>query len=123
MGQSPLLQSLASRASRFGHLIQEISWELTCDMYFCTSNSEIYTGILVLPMLVCPLLLLFVMPSKLNFWLLKVFLKSPSAFSDNIFHYLIKAKITAKNVLNVKRPGMLRVSASMLQGQGDSLSP
>lgn len=61
-------------------------------------------------------------PSKLNFWLLKVFLKSPSEFSDNIFHYLMKAKITAKNALNVKRPGMLMVSASMLQGQGAATS-
>lgn len=41
------------RASRFGQLIQEISWEeLSCYMHFCTSNSEICTGILVLPTLV-----------------------------------------------------------------------
>lgn len=111
------------RASRSGHLIQEISWEeLSCDMHFCTSSTGICTGILVLPMLVGQLLLRFVMPSKLNFWLLKVFLKSPFEFSDNIFHYLIKAKITAKNVLNVKRPGMLTVSASMLQEQGAATS-
>lgn len=30
--------------------------------------------------------------------------------------------ITAKNVLNVKGPGMLMVSASMLQGQGAAMS-
>lgn len=76
----------------------------------------------MLPTLVGQQLLLFVMTSKLNFWLLKVFIKSPSEFSDNIFHYLIKAKITAKNALNVRRSGMLMVSASMLQGQGAATS-
>lgn len=91
-------------------------------MHFCTSNSEICTGILLLPTVAAQWLLLFVMPSKLNFWLLKAFLKSPPQFSDSIFHYLIKAMITAKNVLNVKGPGMLMVSASMLQGQGAAMS-
>lgn len=123
MGQSPFLQSLASQSfqiwacdprnllgrAQLGHaFLHKQQWNLhSCIGASCAG---------------WPVALTVCYPSKLNFWLLKVFLKSPSEFSDNIFHYLMKAKITAKNVLNVKRPGMLMVSASMLQGQGVAMS-
>lgn len=106
------------RASRFGHLIQRnllgraqllyaFLHKQQWNLHWYISAS--YPG---WPM--------FVMPSKLNFWLLKAFLKSPSEFSDHIFHYLIKAVIAAKECLECQKAWDAHGECQHAAGTGSS---
>lgn len=118
MGQSPFQQSLASQGFQIwasdprnllgrAQLLYAFLHKQQWNLHWYISAS--YPG---WPM--------FVMPSKLNFWLLKAFLKSPSEFSDRIFHYLIKAMIVAKECLECQKAWDAHGECQHAAGTGSS---
>lgn len=77
MGRRSQSPFLLPWAPRFGYVIQQIPWkELSCDLHFHTSDSGIGIWYIGAQDVHCLTALTVCYALKIEFWLLKVFLKS-----------------------------------------------